>query len=64
MTVLWVSLGLPLLFAAKPIAHIGRAAVDRIRAWADPRPPQSGEESPKEADLTAKAPVPGCGLLI
>jgi hypothetical protein len=49
---LWVSLGLPLLFAAKPIAHMGRAAVDRIRAWSDPRPPQRGEESPKEVRLT------------
>lgn len=25
---LWVSLGLPLLFAEKPIAHIGAASVD------------------------------------
>jgi hypothetical protein len=33
---LWVSLGLPLLFAAKPIAHIGAAGVDHIRAWLDP----------------------------
>ena len=49
---LWVSLGLPVLFAAKPIAHIGRAAVDRIRAWSDPRPPQRGEASPTEVRLT------------
>jgi len=49
---LWVSLGLPLLFAAKAIAHIGRAAVDRIRAWSDARPPQRGEASPKEVRLT------------
>jgi hypothetical protein len=48
---LWVLLGLPLLFAAKAIAHIGRAAVDRIRARSDPRPPQSGE-APKEVRLT------------
>jgi hypothetical protein len=33
---LWVSLGLPLLFAAKTIAHIGRAALDRIRGWSCP----------------------------
>ena len=45
---LWVSLGLPLLFAAKTIAHIGRAAVDRIRAWSDP---QRGA-SQKEVRLT------------
>jgi hypothetical protein len=49
---LWVSLGLPLLFAPKAIAHIGRAAVDRIRAWSDPRPPQMGEASPTEVRLT------------
>ena len=48
---LWVLLGLPLLFAAKAIAHIGRAAVDRIRARSDPRPPQRGE-APKEVRLT------------
>jgi hypothetical protein len=52
LILLWVSLALPLLFAAKPIAHIGRAAVDRIRAWSDPRPPQRAEESPKEVRLT------------
>jgi hypothetical protein len=46
---LWVSLGLPVLFAAKPIAHIGRAAVDRIRAWSDP---QRGGASRKEVRLT------------
>jgi hypothetical protein len=33
---LWVSLGLPLLFVAKAIAHIGAAGVDHIRAWLDP----------------------------
>jgi hypothetical protein len=49
---LWVSLGLPLLFAAKPIAHIGRAAVDRARARSDPRPAQRGEASPTEVRLT------------
>jgi hypothetical protein len=49
---LWVSLGLPLLFAAKTIAHIGRAALDRIRAWSDPRPPQSGAASRHEVRLT------------
>jgi hypothetical protein len=49
---LWVSLGLPLLFAAKPIAHIGRATVDRIRARSDPRPPQRGGASRKEVRLT------------
>jgi hypothetical protein len=37
---LWVSLGLPLLFATRPIAHIGRAAVDRIRAWSTSGPPK------------------------
>jgi hypothetical protein len=52
LILLWVSLGLPLLFAAKPIAHIGRAAVDRVRAWSDLRPPQRGEASPKEVRLT------------
>src|SRR4030095_14406723 len=46
---LWVSLGLPVLFAAKPSAHIGRAAVDRIRAWSDP---QRGGASRKEVRLT------------
>jgi hypothetical protein len=49
---LWISLGLPLLFAAKPIAHIGRAAVDRIFAWSDPRPPQRGAASRQEVRLT------------
>jgi hypothetical protein len=49
---LWVSLGLPLLFAAKPIAHIGRAALDRIRARSDPRPPQRGAASRQEVRLT------------
>ena len=49
---LWVSLGLPLLFAAQTIAHIGRAALDRIPAWSDPRPPQSGEGSRHEVRLT------------
>jgi hypothetical protein len=49
---LWVSLGLPLLFAAKPFAHIGRAAVDRARARSDPRPPQREEASPTEVRLT------------
>ena len=49
---LWVSLGLPLLFAAKPIAHIGRAAADRIRAWSDQRPPQRGRASRNEVRLT------------
>jgi hypothetical protein len=49
---LWVALGLPLLFAAKTIAHIGRAAVDRIFAWSDPRPPQSGEASRQEVRFT------------
>jgi hypothetical protein len=38
---LWVSLGLPVLFAAKPIAHIGAAGVDHIRAWLDPGLPQN-----------------------
>jgi hypothetical protein len=37
---LWVSLGLPLLFAAKPIAHIGRAGIDRLRARSDVAPPK------------------------
>jgi hypothetical protein len=49
---LWVSLGLPLLFAAKLIAHIGRVAVDRIRAWSDLRPPQSSEASEQDVRLT------------
>jgi len=49
---LWVALGLPLLFAAKPIAHIGWAALDRVRAWSDPRPPRKGEASPMEVRLT------------
>jgi hypothetical protein len=49
---LWVSLGLPLLFAAKPIAHIGRAALDRIRARSDPRPPQRGVRHRQEVRLT------------
>jgi hypothetical protein len=41
-----------LLFAAKSIAHIGRAAVDRIGAWADPRPSREGEASRMEVRLT------------
>jgi hypothetical protein len=52
LILLWVSLGLPLLFAAKPIAHMGRAAVDRIRAWSDTRPPQRRGASRKEVRLT------------
>jgi hypothetical protein len=49
---LWVSLGLPLLFAAKPIAHIGRTAIDQVRAWSDPRPPQRSGASRKDVRLT------------
>jgi hypothetical protein len=49
---LWVSLGLPLLFATRPIAHIGRAAVDRIRAWSTSGPPKRRGASPKEVRLT------------
>jgi len=49
---LWVSLGLPLLFAAKTIAHIGQAAVDRMRAWSEPRPPHGGGASREEVRLT------------
>jgi len=49
---LWVSLGLPLLFATRPIAHIGRAPVDRIRAWSTSGPPKRRGASPKEVRLT------------
>lgn len=49
---LWIWFGLPLLFVAKAIAHIGRAGVDRIRAWSDSGAPQSGEASRQEVRLT------------
>jgi hypothetical protein len=49
---LWVSLGLPLLFAAETIAHIGRAGVDRMRAWSDSGPPQNGQASRQEVWFT------------
>jgi hypothetical protein len=46
---LWIWLGLPLLFVAKAFAHIGAAGADRIRAWLDLVPPQNGE---REVRLT------------
>jgi hypothetical protein len=42
---LWISLGLPLLFVAKALAHIGAAGADRMRAWLDPVPPQNDERA-------------------
>ena len=49
---LWVAVGLPLMFAAKLVAHFGRAALDRIRAWSDPRPAQSSGASEQDVRLT------------
>ena len=46
---LWIWLGLPLLFVAKALAHIGAAGADRMRAWLDPVPPQNAE---REVRLT------------
>jgi hypothetical protein len=41
-----------LLSAAEGAPWRRAAAVDRGRAWSDPRPPQRGEASPKEVRLT------------
>jgi hypothetical protein len=49
---LWIWLGLPLLFVAKAAAHIGRVGIDRIRAWSDLEPPQKGEASRQEVRLS------------
>jgi hypothetical protein len=46
---LWIWLGLPLLFVAKASAHIGAAGAGRIRAWLHPIPPKNGE---REVRLT------------
>jgi hypothetical protein len=46
---LWIWLGLPLLFAAKAFAHVGAAGADRIRDWLNPVPPQNGK---REVRLT------------
>jgi hypothetical protein len=52
VTLLWILLGLPLLFISKAIGHIGRAGVERIRGWSDPGPPHSGEASRQEVRFT------------
>jgi hypothetical protein len=49
---LWVSLGLPLLFVARAVARTGAAGFDRIPAWLGPGPPQSSAASEQDVRLT------------
>jgi hypothetical protein len=41
---LWILFGLPLLFVARAVGHLGAAGANRVRARLDARPRENGEQ--------------------